>query len=133
MITKELMQEIFDNKGATLVVYYNYNLGATEVFNAKYTEGYAVSIKGHELITDGITDKLLEAYIKMNAEYLEKNPAARVGVWLNPENKKIYVDISHVYKNIYNAVDTAAMHDQIAIYDFKRAESINRFTMEVME
>jgi transcriptional/translational regulatory protein YebC/TACO1 len=127
MITKELMQEIFDNKGATILV------EGPVAFNTKYTEGYAVSIKGHELITDTLTDKLLEAYIDMNAEYIEKNPAARVGVWFNPENKKIYLDISLVTKNIYNAMDKASMNDQMAIYDFKRGASINRYTLEVIK
>ena len=127
MITKELMLELVENGGGTLLV------EGPVVFNAKYKDGYAVSIKGHELITDGITDKLLEAYIDMNAEYIENNPSARVGVWFNPENKKIYLDISLVSKNINNALDKAAMNDQIAIYDFKRGVSINRFTLEVME
>jgi hypothetical protein len=128
MITKELMQDIFDNKGATLVVY-----SGNKVFKSIRNVGYAVSIKGHELITDMLTDKLLEAYIDMNSEYLEANYEARVGVWFNPENKKIYLDISHVYDYILNACDEAAMNDQIAIYDFSRNVSINRFTMEVMK
>lgn len=127
MITKELMQELYANGGGTLIV------SGPTCYNTKYTEGYAVSVKGHELITDSITDKLLEAYIDMNAEYIEANPAARVGVWFNTENRKIYLDISLVTKNIYNALDKAAANDQIAIYDFARGVSINRLTLEVMK
>ena len=133
MITKELFEEIALAGGATLDAVYHEGQRIGNVNNMKYASGYAVSIKGYELVTHKLTIELLDAYIEMYKEFLENNPAARVGVWFNLKDGKIYLDISKVYQNIYNALDEAAANKQKAIYDFARGVSINRLTMEVMK
>jgi hypothetical protein len=62
---------------------------------------------------------------------LEEQPHARVGIWRDGD--AWYLDISHIYTNIYNALDDAKQQKQKAIYDFSRKVSLDVNTLEVIK
>lgn len=133
--TKEWQDVVF-SQGATLKVGV-WNNDILSVERMDYNSGYAVSIKRYELTTYTISPELVTAYIRLHAKDLQDNPNYHVGLWCNKDETdgvrgvcKWYLDISVVYDSIYNAIDTAHMEKQLAIYDFKRQESIDVYTLQ---
>jgi hypothetical protein len=131
MITTKQWKEVLVNGGATLDVVVHDDK-VQYVRNMYYKTGYAVSIKGHELRVQGkITKELFKAYVNMHKTLLQASPEAHVGLWNN--GGYWYLDISLVFNNIYNAVDAANFHNQLAIYSFSTGESLNRYNLEVIK
>ena len=87
--------------------------------------GYAVSIPGHEeVVPASAFDKAtLEKYIETHAAAL-KQPGNKIGVWHNPEDGNVYLDISQVHPTRKAAMYEAHKADQLAIYDLNKFESI---------
>ena len=131
MLTKEQWKQVLLNGGATLDVVMH-NGKVINIENRNYQSGYAVSIKGHELRVETIISmELFEAYINLKKEVIQDNENARVGLW---ENKGVwYLDISFIYTNAYNAIDTARINKQKAIYSFKQKASLDVNTLEVIK
>jgi hypothetical protein len=131
MITLKQWKEVVLNGGATLDVVV-WAGKVKSVTNMKYKSGYAVSIKGHELRIQGkISKELFKAYVNLHKTLLEASAEAHVGLWNNAGYW--YMDISLVYNSIYNAIDAANMHEQIAIYSFSTGESLNKNNLEVIK
>lgn len=63
------------------------------------------------------------AFIKKNKAYLSMSNLY-VGSWLNPDNNKIYLNVSAVVQNRGMALNMARLHDQIAYYDIENDCSI---------
>ena len=131
MLTQKDWMKIVENEGATLdVVVYDGKI--VSITNKEYQSGYAASIKGHELkYQRSINNNILLGYIESNMRELDEQPHARIGIWF--DGKAWYLDISHVYSSIYNALDDAKQQEQKAIYDFKRKVSLDVNTLEVIK
>jgi hypothetical protein len=131
MLTQMQWMRIVEKQGATLdVVVYNGKI--MDVQSKEYQTGYAVSIKGHELkYQRSLNNDILIGYIKSNMVELDEQPHARVGIWFDGDCW--YLDISHIYTGIHNAIDIARQQEQKAIYDFSRKVSIDVNTMEVIK
>lgn len=131
MLTQKEWLKIVESRGATLdVVVHNGEI--VSITNREYKSGYAASIKGHELrYQRSINNDILLGYIKSNLVELEEQPQARIGIWI--DKGTWYLDISHVYNNILNALDDARQQEQKAIYDFARKASLDVNTLEVIE
>ena len=131
MLTQKDWLNIIENKGATLDVVV-YNNEVISITNKEYKNGYAASIKGHELkYQRSINNDILLGYIKSNMRELDEQPQSRIGIWI--DNGVWYLDISHVYTSIYNALDDAKQQEQKAIYDFARKVSLDVNTLEVIK
>jgi len=131
MLTQKDWLNIIENKGATLDVVV-YNNEVISITNKEYKNGYAASIKGHELkYQRSINNDILLGYIKSNMRELDEQPQSRIGIWI--DNGVWYLDISHIYTNIYNALDDAKQQEQKAIYDFARKVSLDVNTLEVIK
>lgn len=93
-------------------------------------KGYAVSVyKGREQTIDGkdkIDGQHIRDFVEKNKDLLD-DPATKshVGSWYNPEDDKWYLDVSRVEPKLSDAAKLASDHQQLAIYDLKRGESIN--------
>jgi hypothetical protein len=131
MLTQREWMTIIEKHGATLDVIV-YNGKVMSITNKEYQSGYAASIQGHELkYQRGLNNDILIGYIKSNMTELDEQPHAKVGIWF--DGKAWYLDISHVYTSIYNALDDARQQNQKSIYDFSRKVSLDVNTLEVMK
>ena len=131
MLTQREWMTIIERHGATLdVIVHDGKI--VSIMNKEYQSGYAASIQGHELrYQRGLNNDILMGYIKSNMLELEEQPHARVGIWRDGD--AWYLDISHIYTNIYNALDDAKQQKQKAIYDFSRKVSLDVNTLEVIK
>lgn len=66
----------------------------------------------------------LKKYIKDNIKTLRRK-GAHLGGWWDKEAKKVYLDISIVSKNLKDAMKIAKQHDQEAIFDLEKMETIS--------
>ena len=131
MLTQKDWLKIVEDRGATLDVVV-YNNEVISITNKEYKGGWAASIKGHELrYQRSINNDILLGYIKSNMRELDEQPQSRIGIWI--DNGVWYLDISHAYNNLYNALDDARQQEQKAIYDFARKASIDVNTLEVIK
>lgn len=131
MLTQKDWKEIIEKKGATLSVIVLQG-EIWNITNKDYQSGYAASIKGHELRYERmINNDILIGYIKSNMVELDEQPQSHVGIWF--DGTAWYLDISHVYTNVYNALDDARQQEQRAIYDFRRKVSLDINTLEVIK
>jgi len=91
------------------------------------TKGYALSIyKGRETILPVAGLKLahLARFAKDNHDLL-KQPDHYFGAWHNPDDGKVYLDVSKVVKTELEAERQAREHKQIAYFDLEHGRSVN--------
>lgn len=105
-----LQKMIIKNKGATL---------DKELKPIKATNGYMVSMLGHELKTtvQGLNDALVQRY-----QALAEELNGYVGMWLDGDT--LYLDISQHHTDINQAVTVGKENKQLAIYDIKNGNEI---------
>lgn len=90
------------------------------------THGYAVSIyKGREVVLDAkdVTVEALAKYAVQNWDLLQQGDN-HFGGWHNPDDGKVYLDVSRVVRDAGEANRLAAAHDQIAYFDLHAGKSI---------
>lgn len=100
--------------------------GVTVNLNDGYkpAAGYAVAAyPSREVITARLDIESLESYIVDNADVL-RLPAHYLGTWYNPDNGKVYLDISIVEFERAAALETARRFNQLAIFDLSSFETI---------
>lgn len=118
-ILSDLLSRLFSNGG------FSYS-PTTKSFLA---EGYAVSIyKDRETVTDlgqsynAATAAIASFWIN-NIDTLHE-PNHVFGAWINPEDGKLYLDVSIVTLDLVRARDLARAHSQLAIFDITKGETI---------
>lgn len=112
LISKTVYEKTLEDKGVTI------NLdGHIPV------RGYAVSLKGFEKIVDlkDFEYETIKVYILDNWYTLEQENTY-IGTWIN-ENK-VYLDISVILSNIYEALKFGKANKQKAIYDLREKKEI---------
>jgi hypothetical protein len=89
--------------------------------------GFVVSIHpGHErrFSAEEFNEDVLQTYIDERADVFEKYPNARVGAWYDASIKTWFLDVSHVETTREGAIEMAKQHDQRAIFDLEKKETI---------
>lgn len=119
------------NKGATIFLGYVFHMvDAVYIDFLEYKSGYIVSYKGGINIPAlDLTKSLLNHFLMDNIEKIRDGSNA-LGLWINPNNKRLYIDISRRYDSIYNAIDTANNNKQSHIYDCKAQKSMDVKTLK---
>jgi hypothetical protein len=93
------------------------------------TAGYMVSLPGRTRIVteDQLRSpeghKILQDFAHQNSDVL-KVKGAHIGGWTDKASGKTYLDVSHNIKDESKAVAAGRAHNQIAIWDVKRAREI---------
>jgi hypothetical protein len=112
MKTNKLLQLIQEQGGATL----------TKSLRAKsFNKGYQVALHGTEAIID-YTSPLFKAIIKAQQKQLAKGEY--LGLWLNEENGKVYIDKSIYIANRSQAIKLAKDNKQISILNWATMKTI---------
>jgi hypothetical protein len=119
------------NKGATIFLGYVFHMvEAVYIDFLEYKTGYITSFKGGiDIPALDLTKSFINTFLMDNMEKI-RNGANSLGLWINPNNKRLYIDISCRYDSIYNAIDTANMNNQSHIFDCKAQKSINVNTLQ---
>jgi hypothetical protein len=99
------------------------------------TSGYAASMQGHEKVIklpdtwDSMSGSDRGMYIKQHVlDFIVTNGTQLetswdyIGAWTHEGN--IYLDVTRVFNELYDAVLFGILNNQKAIYDFNRDESI---------
>ena len=106
MNNKQIIQLVTKHGGATL----------TKSLKAQiYNNGYQVALAGSEVILD-ITSPLFKKVIKLQQKQLLKNEY--LGLWLNKDNNKVYIDKSIYLPNKQQAIKLARANKQISIFNW---------------
>lgn len=87
------------------------------------TDGYCVAIEKNETIVEEIDEKMLDEYMTKFYEYFEDDSFV-LGLWLNPDNEKIYLDTVKIFNDEYLAVKFARENKQIAIFHLNTNRTI---------
>lgn len=99
------------------------------------TSGYGASLRGHEKVIElpasyirykqSVKEEFISghvlSYIAAHGLELE-NSWDYIGAWMH--DGKLYLDITRVFDELYDAVLFGILNGQLAIYDFNRDESI---------
>ncbi len=90
------------------------------------TTGFVVSIyKGRENVipVDKLTPADLVRHVRANIDLLSQD-GNFVGAWHNPEDHKVYLDVSRVESDRAVAQQLAETHNQIAYFDLQKGVSV---------
>jgi hypothetical protein len=88
--------------------------------------GFMVSIyKSHEKVLDAseVDGVVLAEYVRKNRRLLQK-PGNYLGAWHNPENGKVYLDVSRHTESREEAAHLGQKHEQEAYFDLVRGRSV---------
>lgn len=90
------------------------------------TDGYAVSVhpECERVLTDSVSTDDLRQYLADHAATLEL-PSRVLGGWRDPVTGSAFLDVSIVLGEQRQALSVAREHDQLAIFDIARGESID--------
>ena len=120
-----------ENKGATIFLGYVFHMvEAVYVEFMEFKRGYIVSYQGGINIPKlDLTRKVINDFLMQNIEKI-RSGGNYLGLWINPNDNRLYIDISVKYDSIHNALDTARMNNQLYIYDCFKKQSMNTWTMQ---
>jgi hypothetical protein len=126
---KDIQSYFNKHNGATIFLGYVFHKAESIYMDfANHDSGFIVSAKNGIIVKD-LTIESINQFLFDNAKKI-RNGDCYLGLWRNPKNKMIYIDISYHYESIYNALDTASFNDQIAIFDCRKKQSMNRITLQ---
>jgi len=106
--------------------------GATIDKNGNFATGqyYASIYPQYSLIVDNskdVTAKTIQNYVKqvnkLSGGLLDR-PNHYLGLWNNPENHKVYFDISQSFDDRESVKNACLEHEQIAYFDSEKGKSI---------
>lgn len=106
--------------------------GATIDKNGNFANGkyYASIYPQYSLIIDNaknVTAKTIQNYVeqvnKLSGGLLDR-PNCYLGLWNNPNNHKVYFDISKSFDNKKAVKKACLQHAQLAYYDAKSGKSV---------
>jgi hypothetical protein len=92
---------------------------------ADVTGGYAVSVHPEDetVLADQVTPGDLIEYVSRHTDALAR-PGAVFGGWRDPEDGRVYLDVSTLVSDRAAALALARQHDQLAVFDFAAGRSI---------
>jgi hypothetical protein len=127
----EIQAYFNEHKGATIFLGYVFHMvEAVYIEFMEYKSGFVVSYKGGiDIPVLDLTKSVINNFLMDNIVKIREGSNS-LGLWLNPNNNRLYIDISQRYDSIYNAIDTAKFNDQLYIYDCKKKQSFNTWTMQ---
>ena|SRR5699024_3716632 len=93
--------------------------------NLNPTNGYFVAgfVKSKVVHLSDFRYKDLQDFILINSPLLSQDNAY-LGTWIDGETNLVHIDVSMLIDNLVNALDTASLYNEIAIYDNANDESI---------
>lgn len=106
--------------------------GATIDKNGNFANGkyYASIYPEYSLIVDNskdVTSQTIHNYIKqvnkLSGGILDR-PNCYLGLWNNPDNNKVYFDISQAFNDKKAVKKACLQHAQLAYYDAKSGKSV---------
>lgn len=92
--------------------------------------GFMASINPEhsEVVTaDEVSEQRIQEYFDKVAQKdpeLAKDPQVFIGLWNNPDDHKIYLDISRRYDDAHAAREACKDHDQISYFDLQTFDSV---------
>jgi hypothetical protein len=127
----EIQAYFNEHKGATIFLGYVFHMvECVYIEFMEYKSGFVVSYKGGiDIPVLDLTKSVINNFLMDNIVKIREGSNS-LGLWLNPNNNRLYIDISQRYDSIYNAIDTAKFNDQLYIYDCKKKQSFNTWTMQ---
>jgi hypothetical protein len=95
------------------------------VTNTSPTQRYIVSEPEGELVVpaDNLTPEDVERHVDLIKNILA-NPNAFQGGWLNHDDNNVYLDVSHQYPDLNQALEAGKRNNQYAIFDRQTGQSI---------
>lgn len=106
--------------------------GATIDKNGNFATGqyYASIYPQYSFIVDNandVTEKTIQNYIKqvnkLSGGILDR-PNNYLGLWNNPDNNKVYFDISKSFNDKKAVKNACLKHEQIAYFDSEKGKSV---------
>ena len=93
--------------------------------NLNPTNGYFVGgfVKSKVVHLEDFRFSHLQEFILNNSPLLSQDNAY-LGTWIDAETNLVHIDVSILIDNLVNALDTASLYNEIAIYDNANDESI---------
>ena len=127
----EIQAYLNEHKGATIFLGYVFHMvQCVYIEFMEYKSGYVVSYDGGINIASlDLTKSLINNFIMENIVKI-RDGSNSLGLWLNPNNNRLYIDISRRYDSIHNAIDTANANNQTHIFDCKAQKSFNVKTLK---
>lgn len=86
--------------------------------------GYMVGGLAEECVVGWLTEAVVEYYISHNSACLDE-PGVYLGGWRNPDNDKVYLDISEHFTSLDAALAVAELRHEIAVFDLSTKSDIN--------
>lgn len=99
---------------------YSLNNGELNPTNGYFVGGFVKSMVVH--LSD-FNESHLQDFILCNSPLLSQENAY-LGTWIDSETNLVHIDVSMLIDNLVNALDTASLYNEIAIYDNSNDESI---------
>ena len=106
--------------GATIDKYGNF---ATGKYYASIYPQYSLVVDNAEQVNSDLIKKYVEKINNVSGGILDK-PNHYLGLWNNPENNKVYFDISQSFDNKKAVKNACLKHAQIAYFDSEQGKSV---------
>ena len=116
MNLSKVYNETIVNQGCS----YSLNSGILNPTNGYFVGGF---VKSMVVPLEDFNQKHLQDFILCNSPLLSQDNAY-LGTWIDAETNLVHIDVSVLIDNLVNALDTASLYNEIAIYDNANDESI---------
>lgn len=99
---------------------YSMNNGDFNPTKGYFVGGFVKSIVVH---LEDFNESHLQNFVLNNSPLLSQDNAY-LGTWIDADTNLVHIDVSVLIDNLVNALDTASLYNEIAIYDNANDESI---------
>lgn len=106
--------------GATIDKYGNF---ATGKYYASIYPQYSLIVDSAEKVNSDLIKQYVEKINNVSGGLLDK-PNNYLGLWNNPDNHKVYFDISQSFNNKQAVKNACLKHEQIAYFDAEQGKSV---------
>lgn len=106
--------------GATIDKYGNF---ATGKYYASIYPQYSLVVDNSEQVNSELIKKYVEKINNVSGGLLDK-PNNYLGLWNNPDNNKVYFDISQAFNDKESVKNACLEHSQIAYFDSEQGKSV---------
>lgn len=106
--------------GATIDKYGNFANGK---YYASIYPQYSLIVDNSEKVNGELIKKYVEKINNVSGGLLDK-PNNYIGLWNNPENNKVYFDISQSFDDKEAVKNACLEHEQLAYFDSEQGKSV---------
>src|SRR5699024_6849746 len=99
---------------------YSLNSGELNPTNGYFVGGFVESMV---VSLKDFSQSHLQNFILCNSAFLSQENVY-LGTWIDTKTDLVHIDASMLIDNLVNALDTAVLYDEIAIYDNENGKSI---------